>query len=341
MYPTYNYNINPANPFVNNAQAMPFAPSPYGLNIGQPQASCQLMANIAQQLPAYIAAVQSAAEQTIALQQATQQAIQQALLSAPSALGVANPFLSFMGQSAPLAPHDTARIQALQNAAAQVAEQSRQAAQQAMGLAQQVVQQAQQNLFQQNTLTNGTAVNPFAALAQLQQQIPHAAPWQAQPQPFGLQQAIAPFSPAQFAQPQSSEMALLASAEHMLARTPDNVNAAPFYTPPVDIAEHDETFEITADMPGVNEKSVEVYYNNGLLTIRGRAQHDTPEQDSQFHRRERRPGIFQRIVPLNAEIEEANIKAVSRNGVLEITLPKAKQGTQTKTGKSRVVVKAV
>ena len=92
--------------------------------------------------------------------------------------------------------------------------------------------------------------------------------------------------------------------------------------PSVDVAETDKAFEITADLPGVEEKDVEVTVSDGLLTMKGEKKTETEQTDKNYHRAERSYGAFTRSISLPAEIDEAKIAACFKNGVLTVTLPK-------------------
>lgn len=94
------------------------------------------------------------------------------------------------------------------------------------------------------------------------------------------------------------------------------------YTPKVDILETEERIEILADMPGVDEASVELTLEKNVLTIYGKVEADIPER----HRlavSEYGIGDYQRQFVLSNEVDRERIEAVAKNGVLSIQLPKA------------------
>lgn len=103
------------------------------------------------------------------------------------------------------------------------------------------------------------------------------------------------------------------------------------YTPKVDILETEERIEILADMPGVDEASVELTLEKNVLTIYGKVEADIPER----HRlavSEYGIGDYQRQFVLSNEVDRERIEAVAKNGVLSIQLPKAA------TAKTRKIV---
>ncbi len=90
--------------------------------------------------------------------------------------------------------------------------------------------------------------------------------------------------------------------------------------PNVEIAESDKEFRVVAEVPGLEEKDVEVLLDDGVLTLRGERKSEVEDKDRQFS--ERFYGRFERRIPLGAEIEEDNVAANFKNGVLTVTLPK-------------------
>lgn len=101
------------------------------------------------------------------------------------------------------------------------------------------------------------------------------------------------------------------------------------WAPSVDVAETDAAVVVTADLPGVDTKDVEVTVQNGTLTLRGQKKEETEEKGTNYHRLERFSGSFYRSVPLPAEADTAGVTATSAKGVVTITIPK-KPGAQAK-----------
>lgn len=101
------------------------------------------------------------------------------------------------------------------------------------------------------------------------------------------------------------------------------------WTPAVDIAETANDYQIHADLPGVKSEDIEVTAESGVLTIKGQRQEKTEEEKAHFKRVERFTGTFMRrfTLPETADIE--HIKATTRDGVLELVIPKIPQ-TQPK-----------
>jgi len=97
------------------------------------------------------------------------------------------------------------------------------------------------------------------------------------------------------------------------------------WSPRVDIAETEHEFLIKADIPGVDKDHVKVSVDNGVLTLHGERKSEKEEKDTKFHRVERFVGTFTRrfTVPENVGVE--GIKAVFKDGILNLHLPKTEK----------------
>lgn len=93
--------------------------------------------------------------------------------------------------------------------------------------------------------------------------------------------------------------------------------------PAVDIAEKDSAYEITAELPGMEEKDIEVKYAGGAITIKGEKTDEKEEKKKDYHLSERRYGSFQRSFSLPDGVDLDKVVANFKNGVLTITLPKS------------------
>ncbi|MFM2129911.1 MAG: hypothetical protein RL477_1457 [Pseudomonadota bacterium] len=98
----------------------------------------------------------------------------------------------------------------------------------------------------------------------------------------------------------------------------------PFNEPSVNVAETDKAYEITAELPGVDEKNIEVQVADGVLTLRGEKREEKEEKDEKknYHLVERSYGSFQRSFALPENVAEDRITAEYDKGVLRITVPK-------------------
>lgn len=95
------------------------------------------------------------------------------------------------------------------------------------------------------------------------------------------------------------------------------------FAPSIDVQEDDERVEVTAELPGLEEKDFELSLDREVLTLRGEKKRESEEERSGWHRTERAYGAFERRIPLPCEVEADRAKAEFRKGVLHVTLPKA------------------
>ncbi len=92
--------------------------------------------------------------------------------------------------------------------------------------------------------------------------------------------------------------------------------------PPIDIAEKDNAYEVTAELPGMDEKNIEVRLANGNLIIKGEKEEEKEEKKKDYHLRERHFGSFERQFAVPEGVDTDKIEASFKKGVLTITLPK-------------------
>ena len=92
--------------------------------------------------------------------------------------------------------------------------------------------------------------------------------------------------------------------------------------PAVDIVEKDNAYEVTADLPGFDEKNIEVKLENGSLCIKGERKSEKEEKKKDFHLTEREFGSFERRFSLPEGVDADKIEASLKKGVLTVSLPK-------------------
>ncbi|HEY8191999.1 MAG TPA: Hsp20/alpha crystallin family protein [Alphaproteobacteria bacterium] len=97
----------------------------------------------------------------------------------------------------------------------------------------------------------------------------------------------------------------------------------------MDVSETEKSYLIKADLPGMEEKDVNVTLDDGVLTISGEKQSESEEEGKTFHRIERSYGSFRRVLSLPADADENGINAHMENGVLHIEIGKTKQAEKT------------
>jgi HSP20 family protein len=98
--------------------------------------------------------------------------------------------------------------------------------------------------------------------------------------------------------------------------------------PRIDETEDEKAFHVAVELPGMSEKDVEVTLANGLLTIRGEKKREEEQKGKDLYRQERSFGAFRRTLALPEEVDESQIEASFKNGVLTIDLPKTKEARE-------------
>jgi len=101
----------------------------------------------------------------------------------------------------------------------------------------------------------------------------------------------------------------------------ENVAAAAFM-PPVDVYEDENTLQLKLEVPGVEEKDIDIRIENNMLTVRGERKFEKEEKEQNFHRIERRYGTFSRSFQLPPSVNTEDVKADYVNGVLKISMAK-------------------
>ena len=92
--------------------------------------------------------------------------------------------------------------------------------------------------------------------------------------------------------------------------------------PKVDITETDNNFLITAELPGLDEKNVDLTLDDGTLTIKGEKKKETENTQGKFYSRERSYGEFKRSFEVPEIIDQNKVDASFVKGVLTVTMPK-------------------
>ena len=107
------------------------------------------------------------------------------------------------------------------------------------------------------------------------------------------------------------------------------------FQPKLDIKETDKEFVISAELPGMDEKDIELLLSSDTLTFKGEKKFEKEENNENYHRVERSYGSFHRVIPLSAEIDTDRAEASFEKGILHITLRKI----ETKSGAKKIPIK--
>jgi HSP20 family protein len=100
------------------------------------------------------------------------------------------------------------------------------------------------------------------------------------------------------------------------------------WTPRTNVTETKDSLTITAELPGLEAKDVDVAISGDMLTIKGEKKQEKEEKDEHHHVVERTYGAFSRMVRLPAPVAADKIKATFKNGVLTVNLPKTEEAKQ-------------
>jgi HSP20 family protein len=94
-------------------------------------------------------------------------------------------------------------------------------------------------------------------------------------------------------------------------------------TPAVDIVDKDNNYEITAELPGLDAKNIDLQLADGVLTIKGEKKEEKEEKTKDRYVSERRYGSFRRALRVPDSVDADKIEASYKSGILTITLPKS------------------
>jgi HSP20 family protein len=94
------------------------------------------------------------------------------------------------------------------------------------------------------------------------------------------------------------------------------------WAPSMDVSETKDSLVCTVEVPGMEEKDLQVSLQENLLTIKGEKRKEREEKDEHYHRVERSYGAFTRSLRLPAAVEAGKVTAAVKKGVLTVTLPK-------------------
>lgn len=102
------------------------------------------------------------------------------------------------------------------------------------------------------------------------------------------------------------------------------------FAPAMDVVEKDDAFEITAELPGLDEKDVEVKLANQTLTIKGEKSEEREDKQKDYYLSERRYGSFQRSFRVPDSVDPETIEAKFAKGVLTVKMPKTAEAKAEK-----------
>lgn len=98
-----------------------------------------------------------------------------------------------------------------------------------------------------------------------------------------------------------------------------------FFQPSIDVKQSEKEVVVKAELPGLDEKDIEVELTDDALTIRGEKREEKEEKGKTFYHMERSYGSFNRVIPLPAGVDQKKVQAQFKNGVLSVTLQKTEE----------------
>src|SRR5437870_8199067 len=108
-------------------------------------------------------------------------------------------------------------------------------------------------------------------------------------------------------------------------RGSDELLTSGTFVPPVDVYEDEHNITIKLEVPGIEEKDLDIRLENNTLTVRGERNFEKEEKEENFHRVERRYGSFARSFTLPNSVDSDNAQASYENGILKIKLAKREE----------------
>jgi HSP20 family protein len=97
------------------------------------------------------------------------------------------------------------------------------------------------------------------------------------------------------------------------------------WAPALDIAERNDAYVVTVEVPGIKPEELNITLENGVLTISGERRFEAETKEQQFHRIERRYGAFRRSVTLPDRVKADAVEASFEDGLLQVVVPKAEE----------------
>jgi len=98
-----------------------------------------------------------------------------------------------------------------------------------------------------------------------------------------------------------------------------------FFSPSIDVKEDSKMITVKAELPGMEEKDVEVLLTDNVLTLQGEKKEEKEDKGEGYYHMERKYGSFRRVIPVPTGIDTKKVKAMFKNGVLTVTIAKTEE----------------
>jgi HSP20 family protein len=104
----------------------------------------------------------------------------------------------------------------------------------------------------------------------------------------------------------------------------EGVEAFGVFAPQVNMSEDEKSVRVSAELPGIDEKDIDINLSRDSLTIKGEKKEEREQKSEQSYYTERSFGSFMRVIPLPAEVNSDKAEASFSKGVLTVTMPKVR-----------------
>jgi HSP20 family protein len=109
------------------------------------------------------------------------------------------------------------------------------------------------------------------------------------------------------------------------------------FSPNIDVSETDREIKVSAELPGMDDKDIEVNLNRDSLTIKGEKKEEKEDKGKDYYHMERSYGSFSRTIPLPVDIESDKAEAEFKKGVLTVKISKSAKAVESK---KKIAIKA-
>jgi HSP20 family protein len=110
-----------------------------------------------------------------------------------------------------------------------------------------------------------------------------------------------------------------------LGRVADENWLTAAFVPKVNVAETDKELTVSAELPGMEEKDIDISISDGALTLKGEKKEEKEEKEKNYYRLEQSTGYFHREIPFPCDVDADKAEAIFKKGVLTVKLPKTQK----------------
>jgi len=104
--------------------------------------------------------------------------------------------------------------------------------------------------------------------------------------------------------------------------------ASSLFSPRVNVEDQKDVIQVTAELPGMTEKEIDVELLDNTLTLRGEKESQQEEDKKNYYRKECSYGAFNRVIPLPCDVNGEKVQAKFKKGILHISLPKSEKAKE-------------